>query len=108
MRSGAIPTSRRQRGGYAWKITLREDLKWDDGTPIDATDFVYTMEQQLDPLFRNMRASTYYQNIQIKGARDRVYSGFSGWTEARGSRGTYSEDLGLFARVHARQFEGEC
>lgn len=80
-------------GGYAWKITLREDLKWDDGTPIDATDFVYTMDQQLDPLFRNMRASTYYQNIQIKGARDRVYSGFTGWMDARGSLKTYTEDV---------------
>ena len=100
-------------GGYAWKITLREDLKWDDGTPIDATDFVYTMEQQLDPLFRNMRASTYYQNIQIKGARDRVYSGFSGWTEARGSRGTYSEDLDSLlvftlgnSKENAEKYEG--
>lgn len=62
-------------GGYAWKITLREDLKWDDGTPIDATDFVYTMQQQLDPLFQNMRASTYYTNIQVKNARNYVYNG---------------------------------
>lgn len=60
-------------GGYAWKITLREDLKWDDGTPIDASDFVYTMEQQLDPLFFNMRASTYYNNIRIKNARQYLY-----------------------------------
>ena len=28
----------------AYKITLREDLKWDDGTPIKAEDFVYTMK----------------------------------------------------------------
>ena len=61
-------------GGYAWKITLREDLKWDDGTPIDASDFVYSMQQQLDPLFKNMRASTYYNNIMIKGAKKYVYS----------------------------------
>ena len=55
-------------GGYAWKITLRNDIKWDDGTPIDAYDFVYSMKQQLDPLFKNMRASTYYNNITIKNA----------------------------------------
>ena len=64
----------KQTGGYAWKITLREDLTWDDGTPIDANDFVYTMKQQLDPLFKNLRASTYYNNIQIKNARNYVYS----------------------------------
>lgn len=62
-------------GGYAWKITLRNDIKWDDGTPIDAYDFVYSMKQQLDPLFKNMRASTYYNNITIKNARDYVFSG---------------------------------
>ena len=66
--------SQKQTGGYAWKITLREDLTWDDGTPIDANDFVYSMKQQLDPLFKNMRASTFYNNIQIHNARNYVYS----------------------------------
>lgn len=28
----------------AWKITLRDDLKWDDGTPITAADFVTSAE----------------------------------------------------------------
>lgn len=48
--------------GYAWKITLRNDLKWDDGTPIKAEDFVYTMKEQLNPLFRNYRADSYYNS----------------------------------------------
>ncbi len=56
----------KEAGGYAWKITLRDDLTWDDGTPIDATDFVYTMKEQLSPDFFNMRASTYYMNIMVK------------------------------------------
>ena len=60
-------------GGYAWKITLREDLKWDDGTPIDASDFVYTMQEQLNPKFLNMRANTYYNNTPIKNARAYLY-----------------------------------
>ena len=38
-------------GGYAWKITLRDDLKWDDGTVITAEDFVWSMKQTLDPDF---------------------------------------------------------
>ena len=29
----------------AYKITLRNDLKWDDGTPINANDFVYSMKE---------------------------------------------------------------
>lgn len=52
-------------GGYAWKITLRHDLKWDDGTPINAKDFVYSMQQQLDPDFLNMRANTYYSTLSF-------------------------------------------
>ena len=31
--------------GRVYKITLREDLAWDDGTRIFAEAFVYTMEQ---------------------------------------------------------------
>lgn len=60
-------------GGYAWKITLRDDLKWDDGTKIDASDFVYSMQAQLDPDFMNYRANTYYQTLQVLNARDYFY-----------------------------------
>ena len=51
--------------GYAYKITLREDLKWEDGTAIKAEDFVYTMQQQLDPLFQNFRADSFYVGATI-------------------------------------------
>ncbi len=51
--------------GYAYKITLREDLKWDDGTPIKAEDFVWTMQQQLDPLFKNYRADSFYAGATV-------------------------------------------
>lgn len=44
----------------AYKITLRDDLKWDDGTPIKAEDFVYTMKEQLAPEFQNYRADSFY------------------------------------------------
>lgn len=56
-------------GGYAWQITLRKDLKWDDGTPINADDFVYSMQAQLDPDFLNYRADTYYNTLQVKRAK---------------------------------------
>ncbi len=72
----------KEAGGYAWKLTLREDLKWDDGTPIDATDFVYTMQQQLDPKFGFQRANSYYGAISVKGAKDFAYSGKKGWYAA--------------------------
>ncbi len=56
-------------GGYAWKITLRNDLKWDDGTPITAADFEYSMKEILNPLFMNFRANTYYDTLMIKNSK---------------------------------------
>ncbi|MBQ4565439.1 MAG: hypothetical protein IJA48_03730, partial [Oscillospiraceae bacterium] len=56
-------------GGYAWKITLRDDLKWDDGTAITAEDFVYSMKELLDPAFMNFRANTYYDTLMIKNSK---------------------------------------
>lgn len=69
-------------GGYIWKITLREDLKWDDGTPIKAEDFVYTMKEQLNPLFKLGRMDSYYNNaVKIKNAKQYVYQGQSVWND---------------------------
>ena len=61
-------------GGYAWKITLRDDLKWDDGTPITAADFEYSMQQLLDPAFMNFRANTYYDTLMIKNSKTYFFS----------------------------------
>ena len=66
-------------GGYAWKFTLRNDIKWDDGTAINARDFEYSMKEQLDPKFQHLRVSSYYgSNIKIKNARGYVYQGAKG------------------------------
>ena len=65
----------KEDGGYAWKITLRDDLKWDDGTPITAADFEYSMEAILNSDFMNFRANTYYDTLMVKGAKNYFYSG---------------------------------
>ena len=70
-------------GGYAWKITLRPDLEWEDGTPIKAEDFVYSMQEQLNPLFQLGRSDSYYNNaVKIHKAKDYVYQGQSGYFPA--------------------------
>ena len=61
--------AQKAEGGYAWKITLRDDLKWDDGTAITAEDFVYSMKQQLDPAFMNYRGNLYYDTLMIKNSK---------------------------------------
>lgn len=60
--------AQKAEGGYAWKITLRDDLKWDDGTAIDADDFIYSMQEILNPDFLNFRADTYCDTLKIKKA----------------------------------------
>jgi len=65
----------KEEGGYAWKITLRDDLKWDDGTSITAADFEWSMQQLLDPKFMNFRANTYYDTLMIKNSKDYFFSG---------------------------------
>lgn len=51
--------------GRAWKITLRNDLYWEDGTKITANDFVYSMQEQLNPDFKNFRADSFYKGTLV-------------------------------------------
>lgn len=86
----AVPTGATRN--YAYRITLRDDLKWDDGTPIKAQDFVYTMKQQLDPLFKNYRADSFYNgSTVIHNAKSYVYQGSTEATTARDFHSTWEE-----------------
>ena len=87
------------KGGYAWKITLREDLKWDDGTPIDASDFVYSMTEQLNPDFMNYRANTYFSNISIINAKNYFYHRTESTYESLPSQGYKNIDEAVAAGV---------
>lgn len=80
--------------GYAYKITLRDDLKWENGDAIKAEDFVYSMQEQLNPLFQNYRADSYYAgSINLVGAKAYAKQGQSGWFAAHEAYSTYSTDL---------------
>ena len=69
-----------EEGHHAFAITLRNDLKWDDGTPIKAADFVYTMEQQLSPNYLFETASNYYSgNYIIHNSKEFLYQGQKDW-----------------------------
>ena len=78
--------AQKEEGGYAWKITLRNDLKWDDGTAIKAADFVYSMQQLLDPNFMNFRANTYYDTLMIKNSKVYFFQNTEGTYEPVGSK----------------------
>ena len=83
--------------GQAFAMTLRNDLKWDDGTPIKAADFVYSMSQQLSPKYLFATASNYYSgNYVIHNAQNYVKQGQKGWFDNGNMNLAYS-DLALGA-----------
>lgn len=76
-------------GGYIWKITLREDLCWDDGTAITAADFVYTMKEQLNYDLLPFRANTYWSEngMKIHNAQSYYYNGRVSMEDCTGGTG---------------------
>lgn len=56
--------------GYAWRVTLNPDAKWEDGTPINADSYIYSMKNQLSPDMNNYAASAYYTQLPIKNAEN--------------------------------------
>ncbi len=62
-----IPESAKK--GYAYKIALNPNAKWENGTPINADTYVYSMQQLLRPELLNYRATDYYSgDLCIAGA----------------------------------------
>jgi len=48
--------------GYVFEIALNPNMKWQDGTPINADSYVYSMKALLDPAMKNYRASLFYSS----------------------------------------------
>ncbi len=78
----------------AWKITLRSDLKWEDGTPITAHDFVTSAQLLLNPDADNYRADSLYSgDMEIMGAKDYFYQGEEDYFTATQIYSKMSDDL---------------
>ena len=62
--------------GYAYTIDLNPKAVWEDGTPINADTYVYSMQRLLDPDLINYRASDYYSgDMVIAGAENYANQG---------------------------------
>lgn len=72
--------------GYAWKVTLRQDLKWDDGTPITSADYVYTVQQFINPEMKNYRADSYTGNVGEIYNANKYFEGTFGAAAPRGKQ----------------------
>ena len=59
-----------------WAINLRDDLQWEDGTPITAWDIVESAKRLLAPEAQNYRADSLYSgNMVIHNAQNYLYQG---------------------------------
>lgn len=49
-----------------WRFVLREDIIFEDGTPVNADVYEYSLKQYLDPIQNNFRANLYYRTAENK------------------------------------------
>lgn len=60
---------------FVYEIKLRPEMKWQDGTLINADTYIYSMQQMLDPVMKNYRSNTYWSgDSALAGAKDYYYS----------------------------------
>lgn len=64
--------------GYAYVIDLNPNAKWQDGTPINADTYVYSMQKLLDSKLLNYRATDYVDgDLAVAGGKAYSLSGQS-------------------------------
>lgn len=51
-----------------WTATLRKDLKWSDGTELNANDYYYSLQRVIDPQYLQGKSSAFNTNAPILNA----------------------------------------
>ena len=65
--------------GYVYEIKLNPEMRWQDGTPINADTYIYSMKQLLNPDMKNYRANLYYDGESaVAGGNAYYYSKTAG------------------------------
>ena len=61
--------------GYVFEIKLNPNMKWENGTAINADTYIYSMKALLDPTMMNYRANLYYNGESaVAGAYNYYYA----------------------------------
>ena len=76
---------------YVFEIKLRPEMVWEDGTPINADTYIYSMKALLDPTMKNYRAGNY----------------ISGESALVGALAYYNQGAPIYAAVVPAYGEGE-
>lgn len=72
-----LPTT---EDNIVWTFKLKENIKWTDGTPINAHDYEYSWKMLLDQKLANYAAFVLYDNIPIVNARN-YFTGEANWED---------------------------
>ncbi|MDQ3072275.1 MAG: ABC transporter substrate-binding protein, partial [Bacteroidota bacterium] len=64
------------RDGLRYTYTIREGVKWDDGSPLTAADVLFTLKAIKSPLTDNVHKSTYFniKGLEIDSANPRRFT----------------------------------
>lgn len=82
----------------AWRISLNQDAVWQNGDEIKADEYIYSMQQLLDPTMLNRRSDSYTgSTFSIYGARNYLYSETKTIYDSLESHGYTSVDEALAA-----------
>jgi oligopeptide transport system substrate-binding protein len=65
---------------WAWKISLNRKACWEDGTPVTADSYIYSMQQFLNPEMKNYRASSWYDGVAALAHAKDYYDDKNGCT----------------------------
>jgi len=85
----------------AFRIALNPAATWQNGEPINADSYIYSMQQQLNPKMLNRRADTYYGGeFAIVKAKDYLYSAQAGQTGYNLLEGTVQENIDAGADMY--------
>ncbi|MBR5311068.1 MAG: hypothetical protein IKU42_08120 [Oscillospiraceae bacterium] len=83
--------------GHVFEIRLNPNAKWQNGEAITADDYIYSMEQLLNPEMRNYRANLYYSGESaVAGGYNYYNSGaplYADMVPDYSDAGDYSYDL---------------
>lgn len=85
----------------AFRIALNQSATWENGEAITADDYIYSMQQQLNPKMLNRRADSYYSSeFIVVNAKNYLYSAQAGQTGYNLMEGTVQENLDAGADLY--------
>ncbi len=68
---GDLASYRVTDDGKVWTFTIRDDARWQDGTPVTAADVIYTTSLLQDPAYAGPYLGAF-RGVRVESAGDRV------------------------------------